>query len=243
MSGERFIDEVALPHVPDADGVVARRFLHDVAVQASHLPASERRSLVADLVDHIDDAFASPWPGPIPVTIHHVLDELGSPNEIVDSATAWSSAPSGSPGGSERGPSDDGRGDPSREESLLASSNGATYDAFALGALTVGFFVIPTIGWLVGLVLVWLGPRWSTAEKVLATVLWPVTVALPIICATLLPDPLANPVALVVLAVVLLAWWPYVVVRLVRASALSGRLLGSARTTRPGRRGPEEQAA
>ncbi len=43
----------------------------------------------------------------------------------------------------------------------------------AIAMLTVGGIVLPVLGWLFGVILLWSSPRWRTRDKVLGTVLWP----------------------------------------------------------------------
>lgn len=51
------------------------------------------------------------------------------------------------------------------------------YDAGTVLALYFGSLVIPVVGWIVGVVLLWEGPRWSTAQKWIGTLVWPVSFA------------------------------------------------------------------
>jgi hypothetical protein len=39
--------------------------------------------------------------------------------------------------------------------------------------LSIGSLCLPIVGWLVGVVLLWLGPRWSRGDKVLGTLVVP----------------------------------------------------------------------
>jgi hypothetical protein len=39
--------------------------------------------------------------------------------------------------------------------------------------LLLGGIVIPFLGWAVGVVLLWLSPRWTTRDKLLGTLVWP----------------------------------------------------------------------
>lgn len=209
-----------LRHVPAADRAAALAFLAEVEAQAGQLPAAERAALLADLTDHLDEAFAAA--DGRSVLLGQLLDDLGSPDEIVASAAALSRPAGASPAQDHLTAQQPAR--PGRRELV--------YDAIAFAALTVGFFLLPVVGWVAGLALVWLGPRWGTGDKVVASALWPVVVGLPIGCATLLPQAVAEPVALLVLALVLFGWLPYVLVRLWRASALRG-VSGSAHRGQP----------
>lgn len=39
--------------------------------------------------------------------------------------------------------------------------------------LLIGGLVIPLIGWVIGVVLLWISPRWRTSDKLLGTLVWP----------------------------------------------------------------------
>ena len=39
--------------------------------------------------------------------------------------------------------------------------------------LTLGSAVLPLVGWVVGVVLLWTSDRWGAGEKVLGTLVWP----------------------------------------------------------------------
>lgn len=76
--------------------------------------------------------------------VRNVLDRLGSPESIATEA--------GASVGQE----------PSRTREVLG-----------LIGITVGSLFVPIIGWTVGIVLVWMSPVWSKAQKLTATMVWP----------------------------------------------------------------------
>ena len=53
-------------------------------------------------------------------------------------------------------------------------------DLLAVVGLVVGSLVLPVVGWLVGLVLLWRSRSWTTLEKVLGTLVWPGGLLLPL---------------------------------------------------------------
>ena len=61
-------------------------------------------------------------------------------------------------------------------------------DAFALVCLVIGGFVLPIIGWGVGVWLVWRSLRWTVREKWLGTMLWPMFLLAPGAIFTLTHD-------------------------------------------------------
>jgi protein-S-isoprenylcysteine O-methyltransferase Ste14 len=48
-----------------------------------------------------------------------------------------------------------------------------TYDRATVLLLLVGGLVVPFLGWLIGVGMLWAGPRWTAREKLLGTVVWP----------------------------------------------------------------------
>ncbi|MHC1559967.1 hypothetical protein ACR9E3_13500 [Actinomycetospora sp. C-140] len=52
------------------------------------------------------------------------------------------------------------------------------YDVGTVLALAVGGLVVPLVGWVVGVALLWNGPRWNLAWRWLGTLAWPLSVAL-----------------------------------------------------------------
>ena len=98
-----------------------------------------------------------------------------------------------------------------------------TYDVLTVLALLLGGFLVPVVGWLAGVVLLWAGPRWSTGQKWLGTLVWPAIVAVPLVLAGvggLVDGAAAGPwfvAAAVVGTLGLLVALPIVFVRLLRA--------------------------
>ncbi|MEP7024737.1 MAG: hypothetical protein ABJB47_13260 [Actinomycetota bacterium] len=46
--------------------------------------------------------------------------------------------------------------------------------------LLIGGVVIPVLGWIVGVVLLWISPRWRTRDKLIGTLVWPGGLLAPI---------------------------------------------------------------
>ncbi len=53
-------------------------------------------------------------------------------------------------------------------------------DLLAVVGLIVGSLVLPIVGWLVGLVLLWRSRSWTILEKLLGTLVWPGGLLLPL---------------------------------------------------------------
>ncbi|MBW0104654.1 hypothetical protein [Pseudonocardia sp. KRD291] len=56
-----------------------------------------------------------------------------------------------------------------------------TYDVATVLVLMLGGFVIPVVGWIAGVVMMWANERWSTGAKWLGTLIWPAVVAVPLL--------------------------------------------------------------
>lgn len=56
-----------------------------------------------------------------------------------------------------------------------------TYDVATVLVLMLGGFVIPVVGWIAGVVMMWANQRWSTGAKWLGTLIWPAVVIVPLL--------------------------------------------------------------
>jgi hypothetical protein len=109
--------------------------------------AGERlpRSERSDLVEEIRGHLAETAPaGTSDADVRTALDRLGSPEAIVDAA-----APA-----------------------VRMRRRGA-HEWFAIFGLLLGGFVIPVLGWLVGVILLWTSRAWSTKDKLIGTLVVP----------------------------------------------------------------------
>lgn len=117
------------------------------------LPDERRVELVAEIREHVAQARAAT--GQDEAAARTALDRLGSPEEIV--AAAREDLP---PAG------------PAAPPSYAPAPRGTGLEVAAVLLLTVGSLV-PVVGWLVGVVLLWLSSLWRTREKVLGTLVVP----------------------------------------------------------------------
>ncbi|MDN5914298.1 MAG: hypothetical protein L0I76_04195 [Pseudonocardia sp.] len=62
-----------------------------------------------------------------------------------------------------------------------AARHDETYDVATVLVLMLGGFVIPVVGWIAGVVMMWANQRWSTGAKWLGTLIWPAVVAVPLL--------------------------------------------------------------
>jgi hypothetical protein len=78
------------------------------------------------------------------------------------------------------------------------------YDVGTVVALAVGGFVVPLAGWVVGVAMLWNGPRWGQLWRWVGTLAWPFATALGVL-AVVAPARAAFWLALPAAAVLLVA--------------------------------------
>ena len=115
------------------------------------LPQARRRELVEEISGHITEARAD-LETEDEAAIRSLLDRLGEPEEIAAEAR--------------------GR--------VGVEPRGSGLDIVALVLLLIGGVVLPVIGWVIGVVLLWISETWTTTEKVIGTLIVPGGLALPI---------------------------------------------------------------
>jgi hypothetical protein len=132
---------------------LAEDYLRRLDRAAWSLPDPDRTELLAEIRAHLE---AGLTPGSTDADVRNLLDELGAPEDIVAAAQ---------PAVDPRPPQPPGAAPP------VAASPWGAVELIAVLGLTVGTFVLPVIGPLVGIVLVWMSTRWTGREKTIATVL------------------------------------------------------------------------
>jgi hypothetical protein len=133
--------------------------------QAAHaLPAQRRLELLSEIRAHIAHARAATEGGDDEVAVRNALERLGPPEEIA--AAAFDGQATAPPPGHR-------------------SPGQRLYDVVTVLLLLLGGVVIPVLGWLVGVVLLWASPRWSARDKALGTLVFPLglgaALALPLL--------------------------------------------------------------
>lgn len=149
----------------DADALV-QDYLGRLETAAARLPVGRRAELVVEVRDHIATAQAEAGRQDEPTT-RDILDRLGPPEEIVAAeepeapAAAWTAGPP--------------------PASIVAGSSIGAVEVVALLLLTLGAFLLPFVGPLIGLVFVWLSDRWNRSEKLVATAIVGLLIVLPLV--------------------------------------------------------------
>jgi len=129
--------------------------------RAAQVLAPDRRTeLVEEIRDHITQARASGTVGD-EAAVRTLLDRLGDPDEIVAAAREGEPVVPPAPAGTWAPP----QPWPTRRPSI-------GLEIAAVLLLTVGS-IIPLVGWLIGVVLLWSSRRWTVVDKVLGTLIVP----------------------------------------------------------------------
>jgi uncharacterized membrane protein len=114
-------------------------------------PRARRRELVEEISGHIAEARAD-LETENEAAIRTLLDRLGDPADIAAEA---------------------------RERPAPARLKGSGWDVVALILLLIGGVILPVVGWLIGVVILWGSATWTTREKLIGTLIVPFGLALP----------------------------------------------------------------
>ncbi|MDT8912557.1 HAAS signaling domain-containing protein [Amycolatopsis sp. PS_44_ISF1] len=132
---------------------LSTEYLDRLRRAAAGLPAGRRAELIDDITAHLSELIG---PDADEARARQVLDELGTPEEIAAAAAAEGGT--AHPGGGE-----------------------LAYDVATGLVLLLGGFVVPVLGWVAGVVMLWNGPRWSTREKWAGTLIWPAAIVVGVV--------------------------------------------------------------
>ena len=147
--------------------VLVRDYLGRLEAAAGLLAVERRAELVAEVREHIETALAEVGRRD-EMTVRNVLERLGPPEEIVAAegepvAGAPSPAAAQPPG------------------AIAARPPWGAVEILALLLLTVGAVLLPFVGPLAGLALVWASPRWTRRQKLVVTAIVVALLALPLL--------------------------------------------------------------
>jgi uncharacterized membrane protein len=142
---------------------LVERYLKHLDVELDDLPRDRRREIVDEIAGHIAEARAD-LEQETESDVRNILEGLGDPAEIAtDARERFEVAPPPKPAKSEPG----------------------WVEIGALIMLLVGGLVLPVIGWVIGVVLLWTSNLWNTRDKIIGTIFVPGGLGLPIILGTL----------------------------------------------------------
>ncbi|WP_170177764.1 HAAS signaling domain-containing protein [Thermomonospora umbrina] len=125
-------------------------YLDRLARAAAGLPGSRRAELTAEIREHIEVALAE-GPDRDEAAVRTLLDRLGDPEDIAREAGAPAPALGGPP----------------------ARRSVPAFELVTVLLLLLGGIVLPVLGWVVGVVLLWASARWSVRDKLLGTLVFP----------------------------------------------------------------------
>ncbi len=134
----------------DTQSKLVAGYLKDLERAATVLPAGRRKELVAQIRDHLEGAMDELRQDPAgqgEAGVRALLDRLGPPEEIVRAAV---------------GELPPGPVNVSTVRELL----GALF-------MTAGSVLLPVVGWLIGIAIMWTSVRLRTRDKVLGTLVVP----------------------------------------------------------------------
>ena len=136
------------------DHPAVQGYLHRLDLATAHLPADERLDILEGIRSHLLTVMAE---AETEADVHRALDALGSPEEIAGTPPSTPQPP------------------PRMQLPQLPAPNSArgALEIVAVIFLLAGAFIIPVIGWVVGVVLLWVSKAWTTREKWLGTLLLP----------------------------------------------------------------------
>jgi uncharacterized membrane protein len=109
------------------------------------IPRKRREEIVSEIVDHIDSALNDLAVEPTEADVLNVLERVGDPEEIAADA---------------------------RERLDIRSPRRSATDPIALVLLLIGGFLWG-VGWIAGVVLLWLSDVWTTRDKIIGTLVVP----------------------------------------------------------------------
>lgn len=130
-----------------------RYYLRRLRDALKHVPVDRREEIVDEVESHIDEELRALGRAPEDHEVRNVLETLGAP-ELIAAAEI-------------------GDDQPPQEQ------RGRVWDVAALVLLLVGTFLIPYVGWIIGVVLLWTSPTWTTKDKLLGTFVLPGGLAFP----------------------------------------------------------------
>ena len=131
-------------------------YLARLEAELGDLPRGDRRELLREISAHVA-AGREELGGGSEAEVRTLLDRLGDPADIAADA---------------------------RERFGVHPHGGTWREIAALVLLLVGGIVLPVIGWVIGVVLLWASDAWTTREKVLGTLVLPGGLALPLFLGT-----------------------------------------------------------
>jgi hypothetical protein len=127
-------------------------YLKRLRKELAGLPGERRRELEQEISEHIAEARAS-LSAQNEAEIRTLLDRIGDPADIAAEA---------------------------RERWGIAPRKTGAVEIAALILLPIGGVVLPVIGWIVGVILLWASQAWTTRDKLVGTLVLPGGLLVPL---------------------------------------------------------------
>src|SRR5262245_27285224 len=127
-------------------------YLRDLREELRDLPKSRQNELVAEIKEHVDEALAEA-PSSDEATVRNVLERLGDPADIASEA---------------------------RDRMGIQPAKAGLRETAAVILLPIGGIIIPFLGWVAGVVLLWSSPVWTSRDKWIGTLIIPGGLMLPV---------------------------------------------------------------
>jgi hypothetical protein len=109
------------------------------------LPRARRSEIVGEIREHVDAALEES-PDATEADVHNILERIGDPSEIAAEA---------------------------RERFGIRPMRAGGLEVWALILIPIGGLVVPVIGWIVGVALLWASRVWTTRDKWIGTLIVP----------------------------------------------------------------------
>ncbi|MGI5224247.1 HAAS signaling domain-containing protein [Actinoallomurus sp. CA-142502] len=127
-------------------------YLGRLETAARTLPSAQRAELLAEIKAHIEITLSQEGHQD-EATVRTVLDRLGTPEDIVREAGA--------------------EAEPSPRAAATGRRAVGAFELVAVILLLIGGIVLPGLGWVIGVVLLWASARWTTLDKLIGTLIFP----------------------------------------------------------------------
>lgn len=129
------------------------RYLKDLDRALRDVPGDRRREIVDAIRSHIAEAAADRGDEMTEAELRTLLEQVGHPDAIADDT---------------------------RDRLGIRRRRGGAMEGVAIFGLLIGGLVVPVVGWVVGVVLLWTSSAWSTRDKILGTLVVPGGLAAPL---------------------------------------------------------------
>lgn len=134
------------------------RYLKDLDRALRDFPADRRREIVEEIHEHIAETAAERGEQMTEAELRTLLDQVGHPETIAEDA---------------------------RDRFGIKRRRAGAMEAIAVVSLLFGGLLVPVIGWVFGVALLWASKVWSTRDKLLGTFVVPGGLAAPLFLGAL----------------------------------------------------------